>query len=532
VFSDEFLTANLAALKQAQGITPEMAALEPARTRVLPDAGRGLRLHVNTPDGWAQYEEPCLTDYPAQLFVIGPGLGHLLDQIERAGAKTRVVALEPDPGVAVLLLARRDWTRWITDGRLRLLTGPSYAGAITCGRGVDVSADPVIVASRQLESLRPADVAAARDIAAHMISGARANADARKRFAGRYLLQSLANLPQLAREGDAKALDGLGARRPAVVVGAGPSLDDNLNDLRDLQDRAVIISVDTALRPLLAAGIRPHLVVAVDPSELNARHLAGVEKVNDIWLAAEASLHPSAFGSFAGRTFLFKVGDHAPWPWLATLGVTRATVRAWGSVVTSAFDLAVRMQCDPIVFAGLDLSYPVRRPYCSNTIYDQVWRDAMDTYGCTWEALVDDYFNRLPDLKRKDLNGEPVQTTRSLVSFRDWLREQIAGDGSRRYVNATGAGILHGPRLVQASLRTTLEIAPSIGPQVRAALRAAHGRTAGPDDRVRDAVRGLMAGGGSRESQSVFDAWSAFTAGTVAPAAIREHLAMALPSLA
>jgi hypothetical protein len=40
VFSDAFLLANLAALKQAQGVGPEMSALEPARTRVLPDAGK------------------------------------------------------------------------------------------------------------------------------------------------------------------------------------------------------------------------------------------------------------------------------------------------------------------------------------------------------------------------------------------------------------------------------------------------------------------------------------------------------------
>src|SRR4029077_9347876 len=135
-------------------------------------------------------------------------------------------------------------------------------------------------------------------------------------------------------------------------------------------------------------------------------------------------------------TFVFKVSRHEPWPWLETLGHDRGQLRAWGSGVTSAFDLALRLGCIPIVFAGLDLSYPVRRPYCANTIFDDTWRDAMATYGCTWEQLIDHYFNRVTRMHVPDVNGSPVRTSPNLVSFRDWLREQMAGDASRRFVNA------------------------------------------------------------------------------------------------
>lgn len=484
----------------------------------------GLRLEMATPAGeWVSLEGPVAGQFPKQVFVIGPALGAVLDTIEGVGAPTRVVALEPDPGVAVLLLARRDWTRWIEQGRLRLLTGPDYRGAANCGKDVDVSEPPAVLVSPQLAEHRPEEVAAARVIASRLVADAEKNADARKRFAGRYLLQSLGNLAVIGRESNIAALDGLFAGRPGVVVGAGPSLDDNLPALRALSQRAVIVAVDTTLRPLLAGGVRPHIMTGVDPAPLNAQHLAGVEGLDDIWLAAEGSLHPSAFGGFAGRIFTFKVSDHEPWPWLRTLGSDRGLLRTWGSVVTSAFDLTRRLGCDPIVFAGLDLSYPVPRPYCANTIYDGTWRDAMERYGCTREQLVDDYFKRVGDLRKPDIARVPVLTSPHLVSFRDWLVEQTAGDASRRFINATGAGILHGGRIVQSTLDDALAQSPALD-DVRERLHSAH--AAGLNDRsaLRAAIEGLLADFDEPRSAAQLARWMDFGAGGVTPADIRSQL--------
>ena len=529
VFSETILAANLAALEHAQGQRPTVAALSPERTRAVADDNVGVRLELRTPAGtWTALESPVATALPRQLFVIGPALGAVLDTVDRAGASTRVVALEPDPSVAALLLAFRDWTPWIAQGRLCVLTGPDYRGAMNCGRFVDVSVPPTVLVSPALAVHRADEVAAAQAVATRLIAEAEANANARARFAGRYLLQTLTNLPVIAREGDAASLDGLFAGRPAIVVGAGPSLDDNLPTLAALQDRAVVIGVDTALRPLLAGGVRPHLVAGVDPAELNAQHLAGVDGLDDVWLAAEGSLHPSAFGGFAGRTFVFKVSDHDPWPWLRTVGLDRGGLRAWGSVVTSAFDLAQRLGCNPIVFAGLDLSYPVRRPYCANTIYDDTWRAAIATYGCTWEALVDDYFGRLADLRVPDVHGAPVLTTPHLVSFRDWLRQQIAADTSRRVINATGAGIMHGPRVAHASLHEALADAAPLGRQVPDALRAAHAASVSRDHRLRPAVAGLVRHARRPRSAPLLNRWIDFSAGKVTAAQILDALSTAL----
>src|SRR5690606_27225648 len=61
------------------------------------------------------------------------------------------------------------------------------------------------------------------------------------------------------------------AGKPAVVVSAGPSLVRNIHELAKpgVRDRVCIIAVQTTLKPLLAAGVRPHFVVALDYHEIS-----------------------------------------------------------------------------------------------------------------------------------------------------------------------------------------------------------------------------------------------------------------------
>src|SRR5262249_16869518 len=142
-----------------------------------------------------------------------------------------------------------------------------------------------------------------------------ANLAARRSLSSRYLLHTLANAPAIARESNAAQLTALFAGKPAVIAAAGPSLDRNVHDLAPVLDRALGIGCDTAAWPLLSAGVTPHLIVSVDASEANARHLSSFPSARTT-LVSEASVHPSALHGFAGRTFFFKVADHEPWPWL------------------------------------------------------------------------------------------------------------------------------------------------------------------------------------------------------------------------
>jgi hypothetical protein len=429
---------------------------------------------------------------PAVLALIGLGEAHLLRALDRYAPETRVLAVEPDPANAARLRSSSIAQAWIDGGRLALLAGPDYAGADDAWRLFPGTAGAAPVLVHPSIKPTPAATQAAR-VLKQILAGVAANREARRKFAPRYLVNSLRNVPAIVAGSDVRRLADAYAGVPAVIAAAGPSLDAAVPRLRDVRKRAVLIACDTALRPLLVSGIAPHLVVGVDPSELNARHMLALPECADTWLVSESALDRAATAPFDGRTFWFRVSNHEPWPWLDELGLDIGHVDVWGSVLTAAFQVACLAGCDPVVIAGADLSYTGGRPYARGTTYEFDW--ALATAGGmpleqVWQQQISaGALTTVPDLR-----GEDTIATESLVSFRDWLVARAARSG-RRVVNASGNGILAGVGVEQDTIAGTLTRTfdiPSAGRFARrpsgvrpsrlaARLREAHAIIASPE---------------------------------------------------
>jgi hypothetical protein len=403
---------------------------------------------------------------PALLIVLGLGDGSLLDALDARAPATRVLALEPDPAQARAFLAQRKWNAWRTAGRLVYLADPGYAGADEAWRIFKHKDEPKIVV--HAGTLRAPGHARATEVLKKILGGVKANAQARKRFAPRYVTNVLRNIPAIVSGHDVRSLTNAYRGMPAVIAAAGPSLDTALPTLHDAARRTLMIACDTALRPLLHSGLHPQLVVGADPSTINARHFQSLPDCSKTWLVAESALDPSALAPFHGRTLWFRLATHHPWPWLNTLGLDVGLVDMWGSVLTAAFQVACLAGCDPIVIVGADLSHTGGHPYARTTTYELDWATAVargETPEETWRGHIAG--NR--PIERPDLRGVTTTTTPTMLAFKDWLVARAKRSG-RRVINATGAGMLFGDGIEQgaigAALNYTGEI-PPVAPGIR-----------------------------------------------------------------
>lgn len=421
-----------------------------------------------------QWLAPVRLDTTSVLFVIGFADGHVVDALDRRGWTGHLIALEPEAATAADCLNRKAVRDWQRAGRLTVLAGPDYTGLDQVLSTLPLGSEkPVIAGNPEVaRAHREACVHAARTVSRAWF-GARANAEARRQNAGRYLLNTLRNLPLIATEGDAAALVGAFVGKPALVVAAGPSLDRNLPNIVALRNRVLVIAVDTALRPLLAAGVQPDFVVAVDPSEANACHLTDLSPCPETYFVAEGSIDPEALRPFEGRTFFFRVAGHHPWPWLRGLGLERQPLRAWGSVLTTAFDLGLQMGCGPIVFAGADLAYTDGRPYARGTTYEDSWRREQ-AWGSsleeTWAARLAEW----PETFESGVAGVSVRTAPHLRSFRDWIVAEAGKATGRVIVNATEGGILVGDGIRQSTLVDALGSLPPLPSAIGQGITALH----------------------------------------------------------
>ncbi len=222
---------------------------------------------------------------------------------------------------------------------------------------------------------------------------------------------------------DVGQLFGKLSKVPLVVVSAGPSLDRNIRYLRDAGSHCFILAVDTALRPLLRAGITPHAVIIADPTELNARHILGVLPPST-FLIAEQAIDNAAMKS-AQRRFQFSVGVF-PDSLFSEFGLTRTSLQVWGSVATAALDLACKLGSDPVIFIGQDFSFPWNRDYASNTIF----------HGSVFDPQAKSA------VRARDVWGKEVWTSKDLIAYRDFFVRHVASRRGIRFINATEGGIL------------------------------------------------------------------------------------------
>lgn len=428
------------------------------------DAGAWMRLHsMRAPEVEAkQWVDRVLNGEPVPplVAVIGPGLGYIVDELVARRPDVRIVALERLPEL-VELWRRRAAGLTLAEGQVVVATAPGFQMQPVRWPAAALEAEPLVFVHPVLQQHWPETVEVARHAMTQYVFEQRSNEDARQRLAPLYLAQTLQNLQGIATAPDVSVLDGIASGEPLVLCGAGPSLDRLLPSLRENRHRAWYVALDTSLRPLLAAGIVPDLVVAIDPTGLNGRHLLNLPTRQRPWMVCEGSVEPPVWSAFHGRTLMGRVNRSDPWPWLESLGVAPTVLRAWGSVLTTACDVVTRMRPSSVAFAAVDLAYTYGQPYCRGTACEADWEAErvaghLSTVEEVWAARLKD--RTIPEV---DVNGRSTQTAGHLVAFRNWVRRLVTETPACRFANVTGEGILHGEGIEQTDLESWLRDRPA-----------------------------------------------------------------------
>jgi hypothetical protein len=208
----------------------------------------------------------------------------------------------------------------------------------------------------------------------------------------------LENMPTLMDAPDINDIREECSNFPVILVGAGPSLDESIDFLRKVKDKAIIICSNTPYRKLINSGITPHFVVAADPKEFTKKGFEGLN-IEDTFLAAPVTAPPSVINLFQGKTFY--------WTGITAIGVsirkslglpTGSIIVEQGTVSACILDIARQWGCKKLVFVGQDLAMTDSgKYYTEDSVYADEGNMMADTQGC----------HRLPG---NTLNDVPVES--------------------------------------------------------------------------------------------------------------------------
>ncbi|HME41749.1 MAG TPA: 6-hydroxymethylpterin diphosphokinase MptE-like protein, partial [Syntrophorhabdales bacterium] len=166
------------------------------------------------------------------------------------------------------------------------------------------------------------------------------------------------NVPNILRKPGVTALKDMFKGRPAVVVGAGPSLEKNLHLLRKVKSRAVVIAVDAALPTLLPAGILPDLLVAIDPLPENVALFKDNPLLKHVPFVCLAQYTPEIVDTYPGPLFINMAEQNLVALWLRPFWEEKGSILCFGgSVAHLGFAAAEYLGCSAVALIGLDLSF-------------------------------------------------------------------------------------------------------------------------------------------------------------------------------
>jgi len=138
----------------------------------------------------------------------------------------------------------------------------------------------------------------------------------------------------------------------ALILGAGPSLDELIPWIKKHQHQVTIISISRIYQQLSYEGIEPDIIVSVDPQPINySQSKAFLASKKSIFIHSPY-VSPQLLAQWNGSSLY--LDEQFPWQHknnVANIQVMQPTVSH------AAVNIAVKMRFDQILLAGIDLCY-------------------------------------------------------------------------------------------------------------------------------------------------------------------------------
>lgn len=368
------------------------------------------------------------------ILIYGLGLGYHLEAVIRMYPRLkRIVVIEPNRQILSAAFHYRDLSPILFDSRLSLVTGETdeEISAMLSSKLREGGEDWEIGIHHPSYRRMPEGFEKLKSIFEMLLSERRFSVT----FARQEEKNIRLNIEVIASSPGVSSLFGKLKDQPAILVGAGPSLDKNLPLLYRLQGSVFILAVDTALQPLRKNGISFDAVISVDPQPLSIIHFR--ESSGLAPLVFLPTTHPVVVNMYKGSRYIMIKESHSFFGKAQHLLQNRGTIDAGGSVSSFALGLLVKTGADPIGFAGQDFAFPKGIPYNRETLERVIGNSGLIRNGeIGVRALVTEHENL-----QTRFYGEKNGTTHShLLSYHRDFEKIISRNPDKHFYNLNSSG--------------------------------------------------------------------------------------------
>ncbi|MFD2442723.1 motility associated factor glycosyltransferase family protein [Bacillus sp. CGMCC 1.16607] len=198
-----------------------------------------------------------------------------------------------------------------------------------------------------------------------------------RNFSARWTLNSLLNLPTTTTTPNIfDGFDYCFKDKPLVIVSAGPSLEEEYDNLRFIKNHklAYIFAVGSANRALISQNIIPDAVCTYDPQEHNynvfsTMYEKGVETVPMIY---GTSVGFETLKMYQGPKVHVIIDQDTVTPFYFNnqIDFSSRVVQDSPTIAAVTFQIAAKLGCNPIIFSGQNLGFKNNQFYSKDVNYN------------------------------------------------------------------------------------------------------------------------------------------------------------------
>lgn len=207
--------------------------------------------------------------------------------------------------------------------------------------------------------------------------------------------------------------------KPYVIVASGPSLDFDLDLLKENRERFNIISVGSALRSLMNKGIKPDAIVIMDGKEIVKNQLRDYEN-SGISLCFLSTASRWAVETYNGPRYIFYNSD----------GEDEIIIRTGKTVAVAAIDIALKSGAQEIILLGQDLAFLDNKSHTETFEATYGFKDVIRKSGV----------NKFV----KSIDGKMLETTEGYLYFKAQIELIINESKSISFINCSKGALIEG----------------------------------------------------------------------------------------
>lgn len=209
------------------------------------------------------------------------------------------------------------------------------------------------------------------------------------------------------------------AGKTVYIIAAGPSLDRNMMDLKQISAEGLILSTGTVFKKLLKEGIQPDYVMITDSGATTYAQTKGLQETK-VPLLYLSTVYHLILAEYPGSSYVIcQRGFEESEEYAGKQGYP--LYETGGSVATTALDICISLGCKRIIFVGLDLAYTDNQDHATDTAY---------------------YGKKQGNIFVEDIYGNQIPSAKNLDLYRRWIEKRICKQDALgvEFIDATEGG--------------------------------------------------------------------------------------------